>query len=153
MQTFPHHYTVSATGSVRTDVELKSGKLPTLPSAPPLEFDGPGDRWSPETLLVAAVADCFVLTFKAIAAASKLSWTSLECGVTGTLDRIDRATQFTAFDLHVRLAVPIETDREQANRIVTKAEHACLITNSLKGAVRLSTEIAMAPDAAEALIA
>ena len=35
-----------------------------IESAPPKEFDGPGDQWSPEQLLTAAVADCFVLNFR-----------------------------------------------------------------------------------------
>jgi organic hydroperoxide reductase OsmC/OhrA len=36
--------------------------LPDLRSAPPLGFDGPGDAWSPEHLLLAAVETCFLFT-------------------------------------------------------------------------------------------
>ncbi|WP_410959978.1 OsmC family protein, partial [Salmonella sp. SAL4434] len=75
MQAFPHRYRVKGSGSVTGDVELIAAGLPPLRSESPAEFDGPGDRWSPETLLVGAVADCFLLTFRAIARASKLSWT------------------------------------------------------------------------------
>ena len=94
MQAFPHHYTVEASGSGTGDVELKADGLPTLRSVSPIQFDGPGDRWSPETLLVAAVGDCLILTFRAVARASGFAWTSLECDVTGTLDRIERSTRF-----------------------------------------------------------
>ena len=62
MQAFPHHYAVVATADMHSDVALEGKGLPPIASAPPTEFGGPGDRWSPETLLVAAVADCFVLT-------------------------------------------------------------------------------------------
>ena len=92
MQALPHRYRVKGAGRITGDVELTAERLTVLQSAPPAEFDGPGDRWSPETLLVGAVADCFILTFRAIAAASRLSWTSLDCEVTGTLDRVDRVT-------------------------------------------------------------
>ncbi len=46
MQEFPHHYAVAAAGAVQGDVELIAERLPTLRSASPAEFDGPGDRWS-----------------------------------------------------------------------------------------------------------
>jgi organic hydroperoxide reductase OsmC/OhrA len=67
MQPFPHHYSVIAKADTQGDVALAGDRLPPIPSAPPTEFGGPGDRWSPETLFVAAVADCFVLTFRGIA--------------------------------------------------------------------------------------
>ena len=70
MQPFPHHYAVVAKAETQSDVALEGERLPPIASAPPTEFGGPGDRWSPETLLVAAVADCFILTFRAIAGAS-----------------------------------------------------------------------------------
>jgi peroxiredoxin-like protein len=141
MQAFPHHYTVTTTGAVQGDVELEAERLPILRSASPAEFDGPGDRWSPETLLIGAVGDCFILTFRAVARASRLPWTSLRCHVTGTLDRIDRVTQFTKFEIHAHLEVAAGTDPEQAQRALEKAEHTCLISNSLKGAIRLQTDI------------
>ena len=37
------------------------------------EFGGPGDLWSPETMLAGAVAGCFILTFRAAARASSAS--------------------------------------------------------------------------------
>jgi organic hydroperoxide reductase OsmC/OhrA len=146
MQDFPHHYTVSAAAETQGDIELHAAHVPNLPTAPPAEFDGPGDRWSPETLLVGALVDCFVITFRGVARASKLPWTSVRCDVTGTLERIDRATQFTAFDLHARLDVPAGTNLDHAQRVLEKAEHNCLITNSLKGAVHLVTDIDVATE-------
>lgn len=141
MQDLPHRYSVTADATAAGDVELTSAALPALRSAPPSEFGGPGTCWSPETLLVAAVTDCFVLTFRAVARASQLSWTALECEATGTLDRVDRAAQFTRFDLRVRLTVPAETDRERVRRALEKAERGCLITRSLKGELHLTTDV------------
>ena len=86
MQDFPHHYAVSATAEVGANVRLDSPGLEQLESAGPAEFGGPGDLWSPETLLVAAVADCYILSFRAIARASKLDWISLRCDVVGDLE-------------------------------------------------------------------
>jgi organic hydroperoxide reductase OsmC/OhrA len=146
VQPFPHHYTTTAEGAVDGDVDLNSARLPTLRSASPPEFDGPGDRWSPETLLVAAVGDCLILTFRAVARASGFVWTSLECDVTGTLDRIERTTRFVAFDVRARLHVPSGTDPERARQVLEKAERSCLISNSLSGAIHLIPMIEVAAD-------
>lgn len=141
MQDFPHHYQVAANAADTGNVELSSEGVATIASAPPAEFGGPGDQWSPESLLVAAVADCFVLSFRAIARASKLDWTSLSCDVVGTLDRVERVTQFTGFEVTAELGVPAGTDEAKAQRILQKAEDACLITNSLIADSHLSATV------------
>ncbi|GJM08869.1 MAG: hypothetical protein DHS20C11_11450 [Lysobacteraceae bacterium] len=144
MQQFPHHYIVVASASGEEQVQLDSPGVQRLESAPPAEFGGPGDRWSPETLLVAAVADCFVLTFKAIARASKLDWDALRCDANGVLDRVDKVTKFTSFSLKVVLDVPEGTDQAKAARLLEKAEHACLITNSMTAVVNLDAQVEVA---------
>ena len=152
MQDFPHHYSVAATARADGDVLLESERLPPLQSASPAEFGGPGDRWSPETLLVGAVADCFILTFRAVARAAGLPWISLECDVTGKLDRVDRVPQFTRLDIAAHLVVPHGEDAERARRALEKTERACLISSSLKGSIGLdaTVEIAAPADSREA---
>ncbi len=71
----------------------------------PKQFDGPKDQWSPEELLVATIADCLILTFRAIASASKFEWLELICEVKGTLGRVDNKTQFTEVFQTVSLKV------------------------------------------------
>jgi peroxiredoxin-like protein len=141
VQDFPHHYRVRASAAPEGAVGVESDRLPRLETAAPAEFGGPGDRWSPETLLVAAVADCFVLSFRAVARASQLAWTRLACEVEGTLDRVERVTQFTAFTVRATLAVPAGTDEARAVRILEKAERGCLISNSLKAPSKLETRV------------
>lgn len=147
MQALPHRYRVKGTGRTTGDIELTAERLTMLRSASPAEFDGPGDRWSPETFLVGAVADCFILTFRAVANASKLSWISLDCDVTGTLDRIDRVTQFTGFDMTAHLVLPAGQDADQAQHILEKAERSCLIANSLKASIALAATVEIAEPA------
>lgn len=132
MQDLPHRYQVSANATATDNIVLKSAGIPDLESTGPLQFGGPGDRWSPETLLVAAVADCFVLSFRAVARAAHFEWEALTCDAEGTLDKIERATQFTHFDVAATLTVPPGTDVDRATKLLEKAEHVCLISNSLK---------------------
>lgn len=141
MHPFPHRYTVQAHCATVGNVTLRSAGIPDLASNGPAEFDGPGDQWSPETLLCGAVADCFNLSFRAVAAASKFTWTSLDCEVVGTLDRIERVSQFTRFDIRVRLQVPAGADAARAQQLLEKSKSVCLISNSLKGEFHLTTEI------------
>ena len=151
MKEFPHRYTITARSTTAGNVRLGGERLPDLASASPAEFGGPGDQWSPETLLVAAVGDCFVLTFRAVAAASKLAWTSLSCSVAGTLDRVERVTQFTAFEVRVELEIALGTDAELARRVVDKAERNCLVSNSLKASVHVVPTITIASEPVRAL--
>ena len=141
MQAYPHHYQVTACAEPEGEIVLSSDGLDALHTAPPLEFDGPGDRWSPETLLVGAIGDCLALTFRAVARAAKLPWISLSCEVLGTLERDKGASKFVSFALHARLAVPAGTDVEAAQRALHKAESACLISNSLSGRRELTVSV------------
>ena len=144
MDPYPHHYRVAAAAGPIGEVELASPGLETLRSAPPKEFGGPGDHWSPETFLVAAMADCFVLTFRAVARASKYEWSALECKVEGLLERPDRNSLFTGFTLEATLTVPPGTDAERGRALLEKAEHGCLISNSLSGAKTLRATVRFA---------
>jgi len=149
VQNFPHRYCVRAAGTAEDlVVELAGSGLTAVGTASPAEFDGPGDRWSPETLLVGAVADCFVLTFRAVAKASKLPWQSLACDAVGTLDRIEGVVRFTAIDLRARLVVAPGVDAALARRALEKAERGCLISNSLKAGTHLEVAIEIAAGSA-----
>lgn len=141
MQDLPHKYQVSANAENEGNVALTGEDLPQIVTAPPAEFGGPGDQWSPETLLVGAVADCFILTFRAIARASKLEWTNLECTAEGVLDRVERVTRFTEFTVRAKLTVPAGTDTDKARRLLEKSEESCLITRSMTAAAHLQAEV------------
>lgn len=141
MQDLPHQYHVSANAEAAGNIALKAENLPLLISAPPAEFGGPGDQWSPEHLLVASVADCFILTFRAVARASKLEWSNIESSAVGVLDRVGRLTQFTSFTVSATLTVPAGTNVDKAQLLLEKSEAGCLITNSLTGETHLETRI------------
>jgi organic hydroperoxide reductase OsmC/OhrA len=141
MHPFPHHYAVNAVVRPGGDVPLSAEGVRVIESAPPKEFDGPGNQWSPEGLLTAAVADCFVLSFRAIAAASKYPWISLESRTEGTLDRVDGKMRFTRFDTHAKLQVPAGADIERAKKLLEKAELTCLVANSLSSERHLTVQV------------
>jgi organic hydroperoxide reductase OsmC/OhrA len=141
MHPYPHTYVAAASGSPTGTVAVKSAQLPGIETAPPPEFDGPGGVWSPETLLCASLADCFILSFRAASRAAQLPWLRLECRVEGVLERVERLAQFTGFKTVAMLVVPTGTDIDKARKLLEQAEHGCLIANSLRGARSLETQI------------
>jgi organic hydroperoxide reductase OsmC/OhrA len=141
MQAYPHRYGAHAAAEAEGAVLVGSEGLPTLSTGPPPQYGGPPGQWSPETLLVSAVADCFALTFRAIATLSKLAWRRLECDADGTVDRREGAVRFTELHLRARLVLPAGGDPERARRLLEKAEATCLVTNSLAVHANLATEV------------
>jgi organic hydroperoxide reductase OsmC/OhrA len=141
MQDFPHHYKTTATARHDTNVDMSSPGLPDLKLAAPAEFGGPGDHWSPETLMAAAVASCFKLSFRAIARAARYEWVSIRCDVVAVLDRVEKVTQFTEFHQTVVLEVPPGSDEAKALQLLEKAERSCLVTNSLTGTSHLDASV------------
>jgi len=133
MQDYPHHYEVSADARAEGPVSVKSDGLDPLATTSPPQFGGPEGYWSPESMLVASVANCFILTFRAIARASRLEWNSLECSCEGILDRVDGKTRFTEYHLKATLHLPAGSNQVKAHKILEKANSNCLVTNSLNG--------------------
>lgn len=150
MKPYPHRYTASASAPSIGNVTVSAAVLPQIETAPPPEFDGPGGTWSPETLLCAAVADCFILTFRAVARAAHFDWIALDCQVEGVLERADNTTYFTRFTTAARLTVPGGTDTTRAQLLLGRAEHGCLVANSLRGERALLAEVVTSDEVAGA---
>jgi peroxiredoxin-like protein len=141
MKPLPHHYQVRLVGGPAGYATISAEGAPDLNSAPPVDWGGPGDAWSPEHMLLAAVESCFLFTLRAVGQASKVPFTALEVAATGTVDRADGVTRFTEIVLRPRLSVPPGTDRQRALRVMEKAERACLVTASLTTRVQLEAEV------------
>ena len=141
MKPLPHQYDVHLTGGPAGYAQLSTPGVPELRTAPPEDFDGPGDAWSPEHLLLASVQACFLFTLRAIARLSKLEFTALELDASGTVNRHNGVTRFTEIVLRPRLTVAFGTDRERALHVLEKSEKTCLVSASLSTPIRLEPEI------------
>ena len=141
MKPLPHYYDAHLSGGPAGYAQVFAPGVPELSIAAPTEFDGPGDAWSPEHLLLAAVETCFLLTLRTVARLSKIEFVRAEVNASGTVDRRDRVTRFTDIVLRARVIVPARTDREKALEVIEKAEKNCLISSSLATPVRLEAEI------------
>jgi peroxiredoxin-like protein len=145
MQALPHQYHVNATAKSDANLDVSVANVPGLSVAPPAQFGGPGDAWSPEDLFMGSIASCFILSFRAIARASKLSWISIQCHSEGELDRREGKTQFTKIMTTATLLVANTESIEKAERLLHKAEQSCLVVNSLTSESHLECKVVSAP--------
>ena len=121
-------------------VESESPAPPIQFSAP-AEFQGQAGLWTPEHFLLAAVAACFITTFRAIAELSKFAAEALEVSVEGRIEKAEEGLRFTEIVLKPTLTVASESERERAARLLEKAERSCLISRSLRSQVRMEPEV------------
>ena len=141
MKDLPHHYAITSALNNDGQVNIETNNAPKMVITAPPEFGGPAGNWSPETLLVASVASCFLLTYRALASASKMDWQSFSCDVSGRLDSVDKVMQFTEFTITANLIVDNSNDIEKAERLLKKSEDSCLIRNSLIPKIILETRV------------
>jgi organic hydroperoxide reductase OsmC/OhrA len=129
----PHRYDVRLSGGPNGYATVSTAGVPDLRSAPPLDFDGPGDAWSPEHLLLAAVETCFLFTLRAVAKTSRIEFIALDLSSEGTVDRWDGITRFTEIVLRPRLTIPAGTDRDRARARLQARVECCWQTVSAAG--------------------
>ncbi|HUY18798.1 MAG TPA: OsmC family protein [Candidatus Binataceae bacterium] len=141
MKPLPHQYETRLSGGPDGYAILSAAGVPDIRSAPPADFDGPGDAWSPELMLMAAVETCFLFTLRAVARASKIEFKSLELSGAGTVDHKDGVTRFVEIVLRPRVVIAAGGDRERMLRLLEKSERACLVSASLATPVRLEPEV------------
>jgi organic hydroperoxide reductase OsmC/OhrA len=137
----PHEYEVRLHGGPAGYAQLCTEGAPELRAAPPVAFDGPGDAWSPEHLLLAAVQACFLFTLRAVARQSRVEFAAVDAKVSGTVNRLDGVTRFTEIVLAPQLTVPAGTDHERVLQVVERTKKACLISASLAVPVCLQPNI------------
>jgi organic hydroperoxide reductase OsmC/OhrA len=125
-------------GRVRVTAE---GKAP-LEAAIPAEFRGgtPG-MWTPEDLLVAAVASCYVITFESVAAHRDLVYRGLRVdGIGHVTRRAEGRTGFVVIELLVELTVDPDSV-EQAERVARAAKQRCLVGHALEVPIELELTV------------
>jgi peroxiredoxin-like protein len=131
------------TAARRGRVEAENVERPIDFSAPP-EFRGESGYWTPEHFFIAAVASCFITTFRAIAELSRFDPVALAISVEGTVAKVEGGYEFTHVVLRPRLTIREETDRQRAARLLEKTERSCLISRSLKSKVTMAPRIELA---------
>lgn len=130
------HWMADERGSVAGEGIGRSIEFSAAP-----EFHGEPGFWTPEHFLLAAVASCFIATFRAIAGFSKFDPLALDVAVEGKVDKSQGGYEFTHIVLRPVLTIRDDSERVRANRLLEKTEHGCLIARSLKCEVTMEARI------------
>ncbi len=135
-------YRASAIWTMRRRGIASAEDVPrTINFSSPPEFQGEPGLWTPEHLLVASVATCFLATFRAVAENSKLQVVRLEVEAEGVLEKQEGGFRFTRVVVRPRLTIADAADQERAQRLLEKAERACLISRSLSSQVEMQATV------------
>jgi organic hydroperoxide reductase OsmC/OhrA len=129
---------------------VSSPDKPELAVATPPEFkNGVPGVWSPEDLLVAAVASCYAVTLVAVAERRELPLHELHVSGTGHLTTHDDGRLgFVAIELTARIGTDAPTT-EAMERAAKHAERACLVSMALDVPVHVVATVTPFTRAAE----
>ena len=132
MEKEPHQFRITASWtSGRTGI----AKCDTVPNAvrfaAPAHFGGLDGRWTPEDLLLTAVASCYTSTFRALADYSRFEYADLEVEATGTVHKLNSGYTFGEIVTHPVLTIVRAEDHERALRLLDKAQGLCLVARAL----------------------
>lgn len=128
--------TASYRGYGRTN-EVRADGRPPIPGSSDPAFRGEPDRWNPEQLLVAALAQCHLLWFLHLAAEAGVVVTGYADDPVGTMVTDDTGGgRFTEVVLRPRVEVAEPAMVEGAQRLHERANRLCFIASSVAFPVR-----------------
>jgi|SRR5271165_3884759 len=127
-----HHYQVTAWWTADCAGLAKSDSAPNaIHFAAPPEFGGLQGRWTPETLLLSAIASCFTTTFQAVAGYAHLEYRDLGVEVDGAVNKLNGGYVFTEISIRPKLTIVGEEEEGRALEILKKAKNLCLVSRAL----------------------
>ncbi|MCF6137415.1 OsmC family protein [Pseudalkalibacillus berkeleyi] len=139
-----HHFYLKAEWpGLRNDVGvIETEKLKTEVSIPP-EMDGPGIGTNPDEMLLGAAATCYIITLAAMMERSKLEKVTLTMASEGIVDVTNQIITYKKIIHRPHLILKETTNSKEyklAEKLVMKAEHACMISRAVKGNVEILVE-------------
>lgn len=116
------------------------GKPDLLGSADPT-FRGDAERWNPEELLVAALAQCHLLSYLHSAVNHGITVVAYEDSPVGTMSQVGQGGRFTSVTLRPRVTIADAGQVELAQEIHREANENCFIAASVSFPVRHEPEV------------
>jgi organic hydroperoxide reductase OsmC/OhrA len=137
-----HKYRVVAWWTSGQTGIAKSDSAPdTIHFTAPPQFGGLEGRWTPEDLLMTALASCFTTTFHAIAGSSRFEYTDLAVEAEGTVSKAGNGYCFSEIVVRPRLTIPKAEQRKRAISLLDRAKALCLVSRALATAPKFEARI------------
>jgi len=127
--------------SGRTGIAKSSSAPNAIHFTSPPAFGGLEGRWTPEDLLLCAVASCYTTTFRALADNSKFEYTDLQVEVESGISKEETGYQFGEVLIRANLTIPHLADEARASKLLHKAKGLCLVARALSVEQRFETRV------------
>lgn len=128
---------------LRNDVgTIDAGNLRTEISIP-TEMDGPGIGTNPDEMLLGAAATCYIITLAAMMERSGLQKEALTMNSVGIVDMTNGMITYKKIIHKPHIVLAINATKKNvalAQRLVEKAEKACMISRAIQGNVEVELE-------------
>jgi FixJ family two-component response regulator/organic hydroperoxide reductase OsmC/OhrA len=111
----------------------------------PVSFGGVEGRWTPEDLLLGAIASCFTTTFRAIADHSRFAYVDLQVEVSSTVAQDDGGYGFAGISIRANLVVAREEDAQLGVKLLHKTKALCLVARALAIQQAFDPAVTVAP--------
>jgi organic hydroperoxide reductase OsmC/OhrA len=113
------------------DVLLRAAGKPDLLGSADPTFRGDKARWNPEELLVAALAQCHLLSYLHSAVTHGITVVAYEDSPVGTMSQVGQGGRFTSVTLRPRVTITDAAQVELAREIHHEASENCFIAASV----------------------
>ena len=120
---------------------LSCPNKPDIEIATPPEFKGHSGVWTPEDLFVASVNTCIMTTFLYYADKQGMDFLSYESYAEGVLEKFGNRFMISGIEIKPKILVKQVADIQKVERLIKLSEKNCLISNSIKSKVRVTSEI------------
>jgi organic hydroperoxide reductase OsmC/OhrA len=117
--------------SGRTGIAKSSSAPNAIHFTSPPAFGGVEGRWTPEDLLLGAVASCYTTTFRTLAEYSKVAYNDLQVEVEAVVNKAESGYNLGEVCIRANLIIPREEEQERAIKLLHKAKGLCLVSRAL----------------------
>ncbi|GAA1731004.1 OsmC family protein [Aeromicrobium alkaliterrae] len=128
------------------DVLLRASGKPDLPGSADAPFRGSADRWNPEELLLAALAQCHLLSYLHSAVQHGVVVVDYTDDAVGTMEQVGQGGRFTSVTLRPRVTITDAAMTDVALAIHEEASRNCFIAASVSFPVLHEPVVAVADD-------
>ena len=94
-------------------------------------FGGVEGRWTPEDLLLGAVASCYTTTFRTLAEYSKFAYNDLQVEVEAVVSKAETGYSLGDVCIRANLIIPREEEQDRATKLLYKAKGLCMVARAL----------------------
>ena len=137
-----HQYRVAAWWTSGRTGLAKSDSAPNaIHFTAPTEFGGLEGRWTPEELLLAAVAGCYTTTLRAIAGTAQFNFTDLQVEASGSIRKAESGYNFSQIIVRPNLKIGSVEERDRALELLKKAEKLCLVSRAIGTTLKFEPQL------------